>query len=195
MSHTSPSSHSSCISRYYLGHDPELQTLQPALASEVKSFGLCADEYPDEPDRWTPQLYLNKFLKLLPKDHLLTILTVGIYWCFARFQHDAMTAFVCNVCCWVVVPRYVRESVRLVGARVLTQHDVCHPSPVMTASSVGLSKWAVDIHGMTTYIQWHTYIHACIHTCCRMQQHPESLVSRHTAHWPLSHHSRVITRS
>lgn len=41
---------------------------------------------------------------------------------------------------------YVRESVRLVGAKVLTQHDVCAPEP--SASSVGLSKWGVDVHAM-----------------------------------------------
>lgn len=32
---------------------------------------------------------------------------------------------------------------RLRGARVLTQHDVCDPQPELT--TVGLSKWAVDI--------------------------------------------------
>jgi hypothetical protein len=41
---------------------------------------------------------------------------------------------------------YVRESVRLKGATVLTQHDICDPQP--SATGVGLSKWAVDIHAV-----------------------------------------------
>lgn len=39
---------------------------------------------------------------------------------------------------------YVRESVRLVGDRVIQQSDICNPTHNPT--SVGLSKWAVDIH-------------------------------------------------
>ena len=45
---------------FYLGNDPQLTKIQPELVAEVKSYGLCADEYPDEPDRWTPQLYLPR---------------------------------------------------------------------------------------------------------------------------------------
>ena len=83
---------------YYLSTDAALAKMQPKLVAEVASYGRCADEYPSEPDRWTPQLY-------------------------------------------------VRESIRLVGAVVLTQRDVCHPKPAATA--VGLSKWAVDVHAVS----------------------------------------------
>ena len=85
---------------YYLGNDVALRKIQPALATEAKSYGLCADEYTtEEPTtgNWSPQLY-------------------------------------------------VRESVRLKGARVLTQQDVCAPAPA--PSSVGISKWGVDVHAM-----------------------------------------------
>ena len=39
---------------------------------------------------------------------------------------------------------YVRESVRLKGAKVLTQKDICEHEPSKT--SVGISKWGIDIH-------------------------------------------------
>jgi len=41
---------------------------------------------------------------------------------------------------------YVRESVRLRGAAVITQADICDTTQPTVASSVGLSKWGVDIH-------------------------------------------------
>ena len=41
---------------------------------------------------------------------------------------------------------YVRESIRLRGAKVMTQADVCHPAHAPTA--VGLSKWGVDVHAV-----------------------------------------------
>ena len=85
---------------FYLGNDPALKRIQPALVAEAKSFGLCADEYTTEQPstgHWSPQLY-------------------------------------------------VRESVRMRGATVLTQAQVCKPEPSPTA--VGLSKWQVDIHAV-----------------------------------------------
>jgi hypothetical protein len=82
---------------YYLGNDPDLARIQPALVAEVQSYGRCADEYNEMPDRWTPQLY-------------------------------------------------VRESIRLRGARVLTQNDVCSPQP--SPNGVGVSKWGVDVHAV-----------------------------------------------
>jgi hypothetical protein len=80
---------------HYLGTDSEIAKMQPSLIETVGAYGLCADEYPEQADHWTPQLY-------------------------------------------------VRESVRLVGARVLTQQDICTFQPNPT--SVGLSQWGVDIH-------------------------------------------------
>jgi hypothetical protein len=49
---------------FYLGNDSELQALQPGLVAEMKSWGLCADEYTDQPDRWTPQLYVREANRL-----------------------------------------------------------------------------------------------------------------------------------
>jgi len=82
---------------YYLANDVELAKIQPTLVAEMKSYGRCADEYGEMPDRWTPQLY-------------------------------------------------VRESIRLRGAKVITQADVCNPEPSPTG--VGVSEWGVDVHAV-----------------------------------------------
>ena len=49
---------------YYLGNDAELKTLQPQLVKEMATWGLCGDEYMDEPDHWTPQLYVREANRL-----------------------------------------------------------------------------------------------------------------------------------
>jgi hypothetical protein len=43
---------------------------------------------------------------------------------------------------------YVREAIRLVGARVLTQADVFGAKVRHDARSIGLSRWLVDIHAV-----------------------------------------------
>ena len=86
---------------YYLGNDLALKRIQPALVAEVKSFGLCADEYTTEQPstgHWSPQLY-------------------------------------------------VRESVRLRGATVLTQADVVRAAWQPDDEGVGMGAYTVDVPG------------------------------------------------
>ena len=37
-----------------------LKALQPQLVQEMATWGLCGDEYVDEPDHWSPQLYVRE---------------------------------------------------------------------------------------------------------------------------------------
>lgn len=48
---------------YYLANDAEVRAMQPALADEMATWGLAADEYVDT-DHWTPQLYVRESVRL-----------------------------------------------------------------------------------------------------------------------------------
>ena len=40
---------------FFLAHDAAVQRMQPAFSAEMRSWGLCKDEFP-ETDHWPPQL-------------------------------------------------------------------------------------------------------------------------------------------
>ena len=90
---------------YFLAADPIVNQAQPEFCAQVRTYGLCADEFTDT-QGWPPQLY-------------------------------------------------VRESIRLRGATVLTQHDTVGAAAAAGidgagrwSSSVGLSSWGIDVHAV-----------------------------------------------
>jgi hypothetical protein len=49
---------------YFLANDATVTRLQPQFAGEMRSYGLCADEF-TETDNWPPQLYVRESVRLL----------------------------------------------------------------------------------------------------------------------------------
>jgi hypothetical protein len=48
---------------YFLAHDPAVRRMQPAFSAEMRSWGLCKDEF-KETQHWPPQLYVRESVRL-----------------------------------------------------------------------------------------------------------------------------------